>query len=139
MIIEEWKDILGYEDYYEISNLGIVRTKNRIVVREGYKDYIINSRVIQLGNHSKGYNTAALTNSDGKRTTFYVHRLVGLHFIPNEHNYTDINHIDGNKKNNSVDNLEWCSRSHNILHAYNVLNNSGKRSIKYKLKIKQHE
>lgn len=73
--------------------------------------------------HSKnrnGYSIVGL-NHNWIRKTHYVHRLVALHFIPNTLSLRTINHIDGNKNNNSVSNLEWCSYQDNIRHAYKVL------------------
>ncbi len=60
------------------------------------------------------------TNIDGKRKRYYVHRLVAKAFLLNPNDYTDVNHVDGNKQNNHVNNLEWCSRSHNLKHAYKL-------------------
>ena len=109
-----WKPIKNYEDYYEINNYGVVR-------RIKY-DNIGNLYQHQLPNYIKprydkdGYMRYDLSlNNKVKR--YMAHRLVADVFIPNPNNLPCVNHKDGNKKNNYVDNLEWCSVRHNNIHA----------------------
>lgn len=129
MEVEIWKDIEGYEGFYQISNLGRTRSVDRI-------DSSGNRRKgrIRKPHFTKfGY---ALVNlcKEGKVKHFLVHRLVAIAFIPNSENKEQVNHIDGNKKNNRLDNLEWATRSENVLHALDtgllntrgVLNNKSK-------------
>ena len=100
---EEWKDVAGYEGMYQVSNLGRffgVRT-NRIL-----KSYL----------HRNGYMYQSLSKN-GRVKHYLVHRLVALAFIPNPTNLPEINHKDLNKKNNSVENLEWCSHRMNMEHS----------------------
>ena len=97
---EIWKDIEGYEGLYQVSNLGRVR----------------NIRVLKPAPTKDGYLRVCFSVC-GKTKGFLVHRLVAKAFIPNTQN-SEVNHIDGNKMNNSVGNLEWSTRSDNILHAY---------------------
>ena len=97
---EVWKDIKGYENLYEISNFGNVRNKNKQLK----KQY-----------DNKGYLCVELYKNN-KRSHFRVHRLIMMTFNDNNHNL-DINHKDGNKYNNSIDNLEWCTRKENLDHA----------------------
>ncbi len=117
---EIWKDIPGYEGIYAISNLGVIRRFDRIK---------------KLGVKDNGYLTANLSLK-GKTRNFYPHRLVAIAFIPNPENKPDVNHIDGNKKNNSVTNLEWVTKSENMIHANKTgLTKIGESHYKTKLTI----
>lgn len=104
-IKEIWKPvpIKMFKDY-EISNTGKVRR---------------NGRERRLFNNPSGYPAVNLYNHC-KHKTIAIHRLVALAFIPTPDNKLDVNHIDGNKTNNNVDNLEWCTRSENLKHAYKI-------------------
>jgi hypothetical protein len=114
---EEWRDIVGYEGLYQVSNLGRVKSlPKRIVYKDG-REYIYPSKVMKNQKVSTGYRYVTLYSVNGRRQ-YYVHRLVAIAFIPNLNNERDINHIDGCKTNNIASNLEWCSRSENIKHAY---------------------
>lgn len=109
---EVWKPILGYEEYYEVSNLGRVRTIPR-VVNTNNGGYITIPRFIKsLTLHYKGYLQVRL-KVNNKPKTMFVHRLVAEAFIPNLNGYKYINHKDEDKTNNRVDNLEWCTALHN--------------------------
>lgn len=124
-MIEEWKDIQDYEGYYQVSNLGKLRSLDRIIDFPNRHKGVMVKRlrkgsVMKPGNSPNGYKVCRLTK-DGVFKHYSFHRLVAKAFIENPLNLPQINHIDGNKKNNEVSNLEWCSQSHNILHAYNVL------------------
>lgn len=103
IIIEEWKDIKGYENKYQISNLGRVKALD---YRRTGKEQIISIK------NNKGYSEVALWK-DSKRKMFMVHRLVAQAFIPNPNNLPQVNHKDENKTNNIVENLEWCTQSYN--------------------------
>lgn len=102
-MIENWKDIEGYEGKYQVSNFGNVRNK---------------SKVLSLRTN-RGYKYITLYK-DGKTTSKAIHRLVAIYFIPNTVNKPEVNHIDGDKKNNRIDNLEWCTPSENSKHAYAI-------------------
>ena len=95
------KSILDYENIYYASTEGHIENS-----RKRLKSYTINS----------GYEAIKLTK-EGKKKAFLVHRLVALTFLPNEEDHPEVNHIDGNKSNNALSNLEWCSRSENKQHA----------------------
>lgn len=105
--MEIWKDIIGYEGKYKISDRGFVKS---ISYNRTGKERILSERIID------GYNQVALYK-DGKVKNKYVHRLVAENFIPNPNNLKEVNHIDGNKLNNCVENLEWVSAKQNSTHA----------------------
>lgn len=98
--IEEFRDVVGFEDLYEVSNEGRVRNK-------------ITGRILKPNKIHKGYLQVSLCK-DGERKPALVHRLVAQAFISNPNHYPQVNHIDENKTNNCVDNLEWCINQYNI-------------------------
>ena len=105
-----WKQIKDYENLYEISNTGLVRS-----LRHGSKPFYLKPI------NSHGYQSVHLCNKNHKRKNHSIHRLVAEHFIPNPKNLPQVNHKDGNKVNNDVNNLEWCSSKENINHSIKVL------------------
>lgn len=108
---EVFEDLIGYEESYQISDKGRIFTKRRL---DGNR--IIYGRELHPQITEDGYLKVGLTkNSETKR--FYVHRLVAQHFIKNPQNLPQVNHKDGNKFNNNVSNLEWCTKSQNQEHA----------------------
>lgn len=116
---EVWKDITGYEGRYAVSNLGRVKTiPHRVSNHTGTK--LLKERILKPNVLAKGYLQLSLSDKDYKRRMFQVHRLVAMMFVPNPNNYPQVNHIDCNKQNNRVDNLEWCNNSMNQLHAYRM-------------------
>ena len=107
---EIWKDIPHYEGKYQVSNLGNIKSLH-------FKHQNI-QKLLKPTLNSSGYYKIELYR-DGKSKIFYVHRVVASVFIPNPHNKPEVNHIDGNKLNNMVNNLEWCTISENQIHAIN--------------------
>lgn len=109
---EIWKDIEGYEGYYQVSNLGRVRSLDSLAWNHnGYapkKGVVLVSRANATGHHT------VHLSKDGKSKIQFVHRLVACAFIPNPNNYPIINHKDENPSNNCVENLEWCTHKHNM-------------------------
>jgi len=89
------------------------------VTEDGRIWYAASKRFAVLGRKANGYFHVGLLR-DGKRKNFYVHRLVAETFLPNPKGLPEVNHLDGNKLNNHVENLEWCTSSHNIQHAYTI-------------------
>lgn len=108
---EIWKDVLGYEGKYQVSNLGRVKSLER---RCKSKDYTrrVPGKIRAQTLDTYGYPIVSL-NLDGKKKTRTIHRLVAEAFIPNPNNYSEINHKDENKQNNAVENLEWCTTQYN--------------------------
>lgn len=94
-----WRDIKGWESLYEVNDCGDVRNKKT-------------NKLIKGDVNSSGYYRVCLYSGNSKQR-FFRHRLVAQSFIENPDNYKEVNHIDGDKSNNSVHNLEWCSRQHN--------------------------
>lgn len=110
---EVWKDIDGYEGKYKISNLGRVKS----LVFSNRQSTFLKERILKPQKNKKYLQVSLCKNN--KIKIINIHRLVALTFIPNPNNLPQINHIDGNKLNNIVENLEWCTCSQNIQHAYN--------------------
>ena len=107
-MIEEWRDIEGYEGLYQVSSLGNVRSQRRKTTKGG---------LLKIAKNPCGYSFVNLCKN-GKASLKRIHRLVAEAFVPNPNGYSDVNHIDGNKENNKASNLEWVTRSANINHAY---------------------
>jgi hypothetical protein len=112
---EIWKDIQGYEGYYQISSFGRVKSLSRLVCR-GYVFRMCKDKIRKIRFMNNGYLEVNLwLESKGKK--FRVHRLVALNFINNPNKKSDVNHIDSIRFNNNVKNLEWVSHLENICHS----------------------
>ena len=106
---EIWKDIQDYEGLYKVSNLGRIKSLPR-------NGTINQDRILKQTKDNNGYLIVGLhKNNTVKKTS--VHRIVAKAFIKNVENYDVINHKDGNKQNNRVDNLEWCTQKYNVKEA----------------------
>jgi hypothetical protein len=128
-MVEEWKKIVGF-DNYEVSNLGNVRRLDSFVFQSGrYNHY--KGRFLKQENVKGGYKRVTLCKNNSTKR-FQVHRLVAITFIENFKNKPCVNHIDGDKSNNQISNLEWVTYSENERHSYNVL---GKMNFNRKLSI----
>ena len=114
--LEIWKDVKDYEGLYQVSNLGNVKSLDRIVETKNRGSYLRKGKIQKKSVNSFGYETVGFT-VNGKTKIYRVHRLVALSFIENLENKPQINHIDGNKTNNNVNNLEWCTPSENQTHS----------------------
>ena len=109
--MEIYKDILGYEGFYQISNLGNVKSLNRVILRSDGRKRTIKEK-IKEGTHDKGYKRIVLYNSNSISKSCYVHRLVLQTFLYQSDLYVD--HIDGNKQNNNLLNLRYVTNSENL-------------------------
>ena len=128
---EIWKTVVidGEEwDNYEVSNMGRIRSLN--FKRTG------KIKVLKLKNNGKGYLQVALSNN-GIMKYYLIHRLVANTFIPNPNNYTEVNHIDENKSNNYVNNLEWVSHKENMNHGTRTERSTKTRSKKKMSEVKK--
>ena len=113
--MEQWKDIKGYEGMYQVSNYGRVKSLPRKRIN-GTGFYIQKERILSLQIKTKRYYGVGLMK-DGVHKNFLVHRLVADAFVENPNNYDQVNHIDCNRLNNKVENLEWCTAETNLEHA----------------------
>lgn len=117
---EVWLPVVGYEGYYEVSNNGRVKSLRHPIYRGEKIHCYTKSRILKMSKTTTGYWKVELSKKGVKRKSFKVHRLVGAAFIKNTENKPNINHIDGNPLNNKVENLEWCTQSENMYHAYQI-------------------
>lgn len=126
---EVWKDIPGYEGLYKVSNLG--RVKHLPTQQSpGTGKYARQERICTPHLMNMGYWVVDLYKNN-RRKTMLVHRLVALAFIPNPNNFSCINHLDSNRANPNVENLEWCTASHNAKHSYDTNNRREKMNWKH--------
>lgn len=122
--------VIGFEGVYEISNFGNIRSLTRLVKTKKGHYQTHNGKAYIPHDNGMGYKFLRLyKNNKGHHR--YIHRLVATHFIDNPENKKYVNHIDGIKSNNRVDNLEWCTAVENMAHAYStglsVKGNAGKK------------
>ena len=113
---EVWRDVPGFEGHYQVSDFGSVKSLDRYIDHPRIGKIFRKGKVLKQSYASKGYKQVCL-NVEGKTTTFRVHRLVAMAFLENPKDLETVNHIDGNKENNHVSNLEWCSVADNLRHA----------------------
>lgn len=115
---EIWSDISGYEGMYQVSNQGRIRGLDRIIVQKDGKKQKIRGKIISIGIKNNGYYMGQIC-SKGKMVNLTVHRLMALAFIPKVEGKEYVNHIDGNRANNNLSNLEWVNMKENSLHGVN--------------------
>jgi len=128
---EIWKDVKGYESYYQVSSLGSVKSLGNNKFKK--------EKVLKFGKDKVGYCLVNLC-VNGKVKMYKVHRLVALTFLENPENKPQVNHINAIKNDNRVENLEWNTYSENIRHAFdNGLNKGRKGEIHHKSKLTEKE
>lgn len=134
---ENWKDIKGFNGIYQASNLGRIKSLNRSIIRSNGRRQTFRERILIPGKGKNGYLVVALSCKESGPVTFCVHRLIIESFMVNTENKIDVNHIDSNKLNNNLNNLEYATRSENMKHAYNtggcIPKNKGKKRVALKI------
>lgn len=114
LVMEEWKDIKGYEGLYQVSNLGRVRSLDRILPNGTNSVMLYKGVVLKAKPLPSGYLRVLLRGKD-----YYIHRIVATEFIDNPNNLPEVNHKDEDKTNNNINNLEWCTNKYNINYGSN--------------------
>lgn len=109
---EIWKDILGYEGYYQISNKGNVRSVDRTFIRKSGKSFTVRGKMRKVRLNNCGYCYIVLCKG-GNKKPFYIHRLVASHFLQLNDSKMEVDHINTIKTDNNVDNLRWVSKREN--------------------------
>lgn len=130
---EIWKDVIGYEGLYQVSNLGKVKALEKYVNSGIKNNNKVKRKSVLLKQHVKlGYYEVCLTKNN-KKHFIKVHRLVAQAFIPNQNNLPQVNHKDENTLNNNVSNLEWCTAKYNCNYGNrnkNIYKNNPFKAIK---------
>lgn len=115
---EIWKDVVGWEGLYQVSNLGKVKSLKRFCKDRWGNDKVVPERILKLKKKDCGYLATHLRDAaNGRESWPSAHRLVAEAFIPNPNNLPTVNHIDAVKDNNRTDNLEWASHKEQMQHA----------------------
>lgn len=136
-IEEIWRDIVGYEGLYQISNLGRVKSLARIVNHNKYPSFSLKEKILCSWLTTNGYPQVKLYKRDGEKIikkTYLVYRIVAIAFIPNPENKPEVNHINGVTTDIRLENLEWSTHKENMNHARDVLkrfwgNKNGKANM----------
>lgn len=130
---EVWKDIPKYKGVYQVSNLGRVKSLDRIVIDKNGRKRLCKGKILKNNIYINGYLYVRLCDKE-KNKQFQVHRLVAQAFIPNPNNLPEVNHKDEDKTNNKVSNLEWCTSKYNC--NYGTRNKRNSKLISKALKGK---
>lgn len=137
---EIWKDVVGYEGYYQISNLGRVKSVERYCRNKLVGLQLVKEKIRKTTSTTAGYEYVVLAKK-GKNKTCLIHRLVAEAFLPNPNNLKCVNHKDENPHNNNVDNLEWCTYAYNNtykdIHLRRNLDNIARKIIQYDLDMNE--
>ena len=134
--LETWKDIRGYEGFYQVSDLGNVRSIDRTTKTSDGREYFQGGKILQPVKSKCGYLYVNL-RKNGKLTSRTIHRLVAEHFLPNPLSKPQVNHIDEKKENNNVSNLAWVTVKENA--NYGNRNYKVSESRKQKVIVRNQE
>ena len=110
---EEWKDVIGFEGRYQVSNLGNIRSCDKYARVCGGGFRFVKGKSLIPRKCTNGYLEYTFTNGRSIKKTYLLHRLVATYFIPNPEHLPEVNHIDEDITNNCVSNLEWCTSKYN--------------------------
>jgi hypothetical protein len=132
IVNEEWRDVAGFEGFYQVSSLGRVRSLDRYV--DGKMVNGRRLRVLRRGfvmsQSIDNYGYSVITFSkNGEKSQFTVHRLVAIAFVGGNFQGSQVNHIDGNKSNNIPSNLEFCTIAQNNRHAFKMGLKKGRKGV----------
>jgi len=119
LLNEEFRDIASYKGLYQVSNYGRIKSLKRFVKNGSNSFKLVNDKILKNINRDNKENSYMIVNLRKNNCKFfYVHRLVAKSFLKRKKYQNQINHKDGNKTNNKLDNLEWCNSSENLIHAH---------------------
>lgn len=110
--MEVWKDVVGYEGLYKVSNIGRIMSCERYVNTCGGGKRLLGEKILKPFKCPGGYCEVSLWKNNKYKTTM-VHRIVAVAFLNNPNNFPEVNHKDENKENNCIENLEWCTSKYN--------------------------
>lgn len=133
--MEIWKDINGFEDFYEVSNCGQIRSKDRIRKIPFGRECVVRGKILKQQPNSNGYLRVSLSNGKGKKEKVFVHRVVAQAFVANPQNLPVVNHLDFDYTNNNADNLEWTTLKGNV--QYSLVRGRFKRTEKWLKNLKK--
>lgn len=133
--MKKQKDIIGYEGLYRITKRGFVIRYPRKKRLNGGGEIMLPEMQVAI-NMNGAYYPSVTLNKNGKQKTFYMHRLMAIHFIPNNNilQKLEVNHKNKNTQDYSIKNLEWCTRSENVKHAKNILERTAVGAVRQKKK-----
>jgi hypothetical protein len=114
-----WRDVAGYEGLYLVSTLGELKSIDRVIKTKNGKSYLRKGRNITIRKNNFGYYETRLYKN-GKKKSAFLHRIIAEAFIPNPYNLAQVDHINGDKRDNRICNLRWVTRSQNMKAAYEL-------------------
>lgn len=115
-IVERWKEIVGFEGFYEVSDKGNVRSLTRKIIKSNGVVQVRNGRMCNITENQDGYRIVKLSKNSNSRY-YFVHRLVALMFVDNPGKFTEVNHLNCIRNDNYYENLEWTTHNKNIKHS----------------------
>lgn len=131
---EKWKDIEGFEGFYKVSNMGRVRSLDRVTISKNGVKRFFKGRLLTPCDAGKGYRNVIL-QANGKRRTPRLCRIVAAAWIPNPQGLPQVNHKDENKQNDKASNLEWCTAAYNTNYGTGIK----RRAKKISRKVNQYD